>query len=231
MPDDRDERAGGSLAAFDRVRDVGEKQQRHIEETEGAVPRAGRFVVDAEGRGGEEPVRVVELAARDGAVVEVVAGGARLDHEASGKQERVASVVDILAGVLAPEADGAGDVVEAPCLRFQVQTAVAGGDGLVVHPAGDAEMACGVEVARCPVVVDVVGFDQTVAVAEAHVAIEGVLRPILREGVVGQMGLDLGGRVVQDGCSGVLCRRWSFGQRGGGFGLGCLSCYLYALGP
>src|SRR6187402_854396 len=142
-----------------------------VQEAEEGIARGGASVFHDELRGGETPVRIGKLARGDGAVEDLEALRACLDDETTGKDEGIAYGIDrgFLAGA---EPDGPDDIVEAACLRMEVEVAVACGDGLLRGPAGDAEMSFGGDVARVRVVGDLVGTDQVGLRRNGYVAIQ-----------------------------------------------------------
>ena len=237
LADDGDKKAALARLGGGGVGDEGEVEDGDVEDAEEAVVGAGLVSVDAEVRGGEEPVGAGQLAAGDGAVVDVVDAGAGLDDHAAGEEEGIGRGVEDAAGIgfagergrgggqvvalAGAHAYGAGDVEEAAGGGFEVVGAVGGFEALVVDGGGEQDVAGDGGVAGVRIVGDVVGLEPAEPAAGAgrddDVAGEHEDAILVGLGVgLEDGGVFAGGRDDLDGGGVVLL--------GGGWRLGLEGC-------
>ena len=150
-------------------------------------------VVHGEGTGGEQPVRPRQLARGHGAIEDDVVLGAGLTDLSAGEEEGIAVGVDEPGTLGGLDADRTGDIVEGADLGLEIDVAVAGVDFFLVFAAACVKVACSGELAGVVVVLDVIGFDEAIAVVQNDVAVEGV----------DAAGLSLRVAVDRDGAAGT----------------------------
>jgi hypothetical protein len=166
--------------------DVGKEEDGDAEELEGGVRGVGLAVGEGELVRRKYPVRMIEEAGGDGAVVDDVVGGAVLDDEATLEEEGIGCDVSGALGrgrFGGVKADGADDVVEAALAGADVVVGVGGLNLFIVVAAGKADVACGDGVSGVGVVSDGVGAEGVVLIGDEDVAGEDVGRVVLGLGV------------------------------------------------
>ena len=171
--DDRDQDAGLSGLRVDRVRDIGQEEDGHVQQAERGVVGTSALGVQREVPGEQLPVRPRQQAGGHLAVVDVVGLRAGFDHHATREQEWVRRVVTG-APSGAVNTDRATDVIEAAGLGIQVVGAAGGLDVLVVVSAGEKEVAVRSELRCSGVVAYAVCADGVSAIRYDDLAVERI---------------------------------------------------------
>ncbi len=131
-----DQQARLALVRVRRMRDIRQKQYRHIQQAKGRVTASRFVVVDRKMCAGELPVRLGQLARGDRAVIDVITSRAGFDHHAPRKQKWIAVAVYRMQGRLRHlDAHRPGHIEEPSGLRLQVEGTARGLHPLVVVTA------------------------------------------------------------------------------------------------